>query len=286
MKNLSLAILLILRGIAYADSMQETNSVVPGVSTSQIPLPQPLLRGEGESPTVGCGNGWHSQSMIGSSSQFAMPESSALSTNRNAKSALTPSHFPEEKGTPTLPQPLRGYVPDTKYKLRVGDRIAFQILEDRDSPKTLTVADSGEVDLPYLGRMVALEKTCNQLAMECKALLEKDYYYQASIVIALDTANRLIGRVYVLGQVRNQGPLEMVSEENLTAGKAIIRAGGLGDFASKKRVKVVRGGNLGTGRRQTFELNMVEILEKGKTERDVSLEPDDLIIVPSRLVNF
>ena len=32
--------------------------------------------------------------------------------------------------------------------------------------------------------------------------------------------------------------------------------------------------------------SMVEILEKGNTERDVVLQPDDFIIVPSRLVNF
>jgi polysaccharide export outer membrane protein len=185
-----------------------------------------------------------------------------------------------------LSETLRGYVPDDKYKLRIGDRIAFQILEDRDLPKTLAVTDSGELDVPYLGRVAALEKTCKQLAAECKSLLEKEYYYQASIVIALDTANRITGRVYVLGQVRNQGPLEIAANEKLTAGKAIVRAGGLGDFANKKRVKVVRGGNLGAGPRQTFELNMVEILEEGRTDKDIGLEPDDLIIVPSRLINF
>ena len=31
---------------------------------------------------------------------------------------------------------------------------------------------------------------------------------------------------------------------------------------------------------------MVEILEGGKTEKDVALQPDDFIIVPSRLINF
>jgi protein involved in polysaccharide export with SLBB domain len=184
------------------------------------------------------------------------------------------------------PQSLRGYLADDKYKLRIGDRIAFQILEDRDLPKSLTVTDSGELDMPYLGRVVALQKTCKQLAAECKAQLEKDFYYQASVIIALDTANRILGRVYVLGQVRSQGPVEMVANEKLTAGKAIVRAGGLGDFANKKKVKVVRGGNIGDRQKQTFELNMVEILQEGKTDKDVSLEPDDLVIVPSRLVNF
>ena len=74
--------------------------------------------------------------------------------------------------------------------------------------------------------------------------------------------------------------------ENLTAGRAILRAGGFGDFANKKKVKVVRGGGGEGGAKQNFELNMVEILEAGKTEKDVVLQPDDFIIVRSRLINF
>ena len=31
---------------------------------------------------------------------------------------------------------------------------------------------------------------------------------------------------------------------------------------------------------------MVEIFEDGKTEKDVLLQPDDFVSVPSRLVNF
>jgi protein involved in polysaccharide export with SLBB domain len=65
-----------------------------------------------------------------------------------------------------------------------------------------------------------------------------------------------------------------------------LRAGGFGDFANKKSVKVVHGGATEGAAKQNFELNMVDILEKGKTEKDVILQPDDFIIVPSRLINF
>jgi len=85
---------------------------------------------------------------------------------------------------------LSGYVPDDKYKLRAGDRVAFQIVEDRDAPKSLVVADSGELDLPYIGRAAAVEKTCKQLAGELKGQLEKEYYYRATVVIALEAANK------------------------------------------------------------------------------------------------
>ncbi len=185
------------------------------------------------------------------------------------------------------PLSLNGYVPDDKYKLRMGDKISFQILEDKDAPKSLIVTDSGELDVPYLGRVQAADKTCKELADELKVRLEKEYYYRATVIIALDVANKLLGRIYVWGQVRNQGPIDIAVNENLTAGKAILRAGGFGDFANKKRVKVVRsGGGANGAAKQTFELNMVDILEKGQTEKDIVLQPDDFIIVPSRLINF
>jgi len=184
------------------------------------------------------------------------------------------------------PASLSGYVPDDKYKLRVGDKISLQILEDRDAPRGLVVADSGELDVPYIGRVAAADKTCKQLAEELKARLEKEYYYRATVIIALDVANKYLGRIYVWGQVRNQGPIDLAVNENLTVGKAILRAGGFGDFANKKRVKVVRGGGAEGAVKQSFELNLVDILENGQTEKDVPLQPDDFIIVPSRLINF
>jgi polysaccharide export outer membrane protein len=181
---------------------------------------------------------------------------------------------------------LNGYVPDDKYKLRVGDRLSFQIIEDRDPAKALVVADNGELDIPYMGRIYVIDKTCKQLTGELKQQLEKEYYYRATIILALDVANKVLGRIYVWGQVKNQGPLEIAVNENLTVGKAILRAGGFGDFANKKRVKIIRGSGSERTAKQSFELNMVDILEKGLTEKDLVLQPDDSIIIPTRLINF
>lgn len=216
------------------------------------------------------------------------PPSAAAAASDAGNFQLTPSLSTNL----ALPAALfQGYVPDDKYKLRAGDKVSFQILEDRlfddkDMPKSLTVADSGELDLPYIGRVAAADKTCKELVEEIKTSLEKDYYFRATVVLGLDVANKVLGRVYVWGQVRNQGPVEMAVNENMTAGKAILRAGGFGDFANKKKVRVVRGGTSESDAKQTFELNMVEILEGGKPEKDVTLQPDDFILVPSRLINF
>ena len=186
---------------------------------------------------------------------------------------------------------LNGYVADATYKLRAGDTVSFQILEDRvwnslDVPKPLVVTDSGELDVPYIGRVMAVGKTSKQLADEIAEALEKDYYNKATVVLSLNVANRILGRVYIWGQVHNQGPLEIQMNENLTAGQAVLRAGGFADFANKTKVQVVRAAVGANGEKQTFKLDMEQILEKGKTENDVILQPGDLIIVPSRLINF
>jgi protein involved in polysaccharide export with SLBB domain len=211
-----------------------------------------------------------------------------------------PTALPAKPATSTFTSPapmasasgvLNGYVADDTYKLRVGDTVSFQIMEDRvlgfqDVPVNLVVTDSGELDVTYIGRVMAVGKTCRQLAANIKVALEKEYYKKATVVLSLNLANHIAGRVYIWGQVRVQGPLDMQVNENLTAGNAILRAGGFGDFASKTKVKVIRAAAGPNGEKKTFDLNMEDILEKGKTEKDILLEPNDFIIVPTRLVNF
>ncbi|MGD0744374.1 MAG: polysaccharide biosynthesis/export family protein [Verrucomicrobiota bacterium] len=210
---------------------------------------------------------------------------SPIATPTSPAAAPTP-HAPPAVAVPGL---LNGYVPDNTYILRVGDTISFRILEDRiwnpqNAPQSLVVVDSGEVDVPYIGRVGAVGKTSKQLAAEIKTALEKDYYQQATVVLSLNVATPILGRVYIWGQVRNQGSLDMTVNENLTAGKAILRAGGFADFANKRKVKVVHTD--AGGKSQTSELDMQQILEDGKIDKDIVLQPNDLIIVPSRLVNF
>ena len=175
------------------------------------------------------------------------------------------------------------YVLDDQHKLTPGDRVSFQIVEDRTNAVPLLVAESAELDIPYLGRVSVKDKTCRQLAEEIKAALEKDYYYRATVIIGLDALSRVLGRVYIFGPVRAPGPVEIPANENFTTGKAIMKAGGFGEFANPKKVQVIR--KTATGN-TTFTVNLLNVLKKGMTEADVTLEPDDFIIVPESKINF
>lgn len=93
----------------------------------------------------------------------------------------------------------------------------------------------------------------------------------------------IAGRIYISGQVRKQGPIDLLPNDNLTVAKAIVRAGGFTDSADKKKVLVVRASESGSATNK-LELDMTEILEQGSLEKDVVLRPEDRVIVPSRLV--
>jgi protein involved in polysaccharide export with SLBB domain len=175
------------------------------------------------------------------------------------------------------------YVLDDKHKLVARDRVSFRIVEDRTNAISLMVAESTELDIPYIGRVSVAGKTCKQAADDIKALLEKDYYYKATVIIGLDELSKVLGRVYVFGPVRNPGPIEIPANEVFTAGRAILRAGGFGDFANRRAVQVVRKSAAGN---KTLKVNMENVLEKGKIDEDIVLEPEDFVIVPQRAINL
>ena len=205
-------------------------------------------------------------------------------TDTNDASA-TPAIQP---AIPDLPADITNQVSqlDDKYKLAIGDQLSFRILEDEDDPKVIVVTDSGELQVPYIGRYPAVGKTCKQLSEELKLALEKDYYYRATVIIAVDSKPKSRGKIYLAGAVGAPGPQDISGDENLTVSKAILRAGGLNGFANGKEVKVTRSAGSQPGGEKTFTVNVTRILEKGKTGEDVPLQPGDFIFVPDRMIRF
>lgn len=201
-------------------------------------------------------------------------------TNDTALKAVANS---TTNSTAPLNSAARAYANDDKHVLRSGDKLSFQIVEDRDKPVPLMMTESSELEIPYIGRIAVTGKTCKQVADEAKILLEKDYYYTATVIVGLDSMSKVVGKVYVIGPVRNPGQIEIPAGENFTAGKAILRAGGFGDFADKKGVQIIRKSPTGN---TTLKVNLADVFEKGKIEADVTLEDGDFIIVPQRAWNF
>ena len=171
---------------------------------------------------------------------------------------------------------------DDKKKLGSNDFVSFRVVEDRDNDsQRLRVNDTGELEVPYIGLVPAQGKTCKELAFNIKSALEKEYYYHATVILAVDrVSEKSRGRIYVYGSVKSQGPQEVPPDESYTVSKAVIRAGGFGDFANKRKVKVTRKNG------KDFTVDLKRVIEEGHTEEDVVLQPDDQIYVPQRLINM
>lgn len=171
---------------------------------------------------------------------------------------------------------------DDKKRLGSNDYVSFRVVEDRDEESQhLRVNDNGELEVPYIGLVPARGRTCRELAYAIKAALEKEYYYHATVILAIErVSEKSRGRVYVYGSVKGQGPQEIPADESYTVSKAIIRAGGFGDFANKRKVKVTRKNG------QDFTIDLKRVIEEGRTDEDMVLQPDDQIYVPQRLINM
>ena len=195
---------------------------------------------------------------------------------------------------------------DDKATLNAGDHISFRVIEDRDEAVSRIVTDTGEVDFPYVGRIKVEGKTCREVAEELKKLLEVDYYKRATVIVGLDVIASHSTEVvhdlaWVVGQVRSVGPQELSKIQPITVSQAILRAGGFGDFADQRRVRVIhRAGptaaDAGTPSAAEIaatgqvspgsEIVDVKAVFDGESNLDPIVKPNDLIIVPKRLVNF
>ena len=186
---------------------------------------------------------------------------------------------------------------DDKKPIAVGNLLEFRVLEDLDEepdPKAdpnsansmtlnrLQVSDSGEVEHPYFGRVMARGKTHRQLAEEIKKLLERPdgYYYQATVPISLATSGVSRGKVYISGAVSKPGPFDIPVNENMTASKALSAVGVMEDRAAINQIKLIRKVPEGAPPPEPIIINLDEI-RRGITASDRVLEPEDQIIVPA-----
>jgi polysaccharide export outer membrane protein len=86
--------------------------------------------------------------------------------------------------------------------------------------------------------------------------------------------------IYVFGQVKNPGALQVKRSSVPTLTQAIAQAGGFTDRANRKKVRIRRKD--AAGKELEFTVNVRDIL-KGKM-KDVPLQPNDTVYVPESLL--
>ena len=176
---------------------------------------------------------------------------------------------------------------DPNHKLGRGDVLTYYVREDREDPSKIPpviVTDSGEVELPPLGRVRAAGKTVSQLTAEVKSQLEQKYYWPGHATVVLGLNSEAVrssrGRVYIVGPVKSEGAVDLPVDGELTVSNAIAKCSGFKDFASKK-VRVFRKGGPADG----IEVDVGRV-NKGRLDEDVVLQPDDRIVVKEKIFNL
>jgi polysaccharide export outer membrane protein len=206
-----------------------------------------------------------------------------------------PVQEPSQKAAGATPSaepalPVQAGVKDSSRALGIGDQVTFEIVEDKEVPIAKRITDTGELDVPYIGRVHATGKTCEQVASEIKRRLEAEYYYKATVKLGIDlvnvhpTAPALLGKVYVTGQVRAPGAQDLVPGEKTTVSAIIMKAGGCTQFGDSRKVKVTR--KIRGGGTDSFLIDIKAVIEKGELDQDRDIREGDYVYVPQKLINW
>ena len=124
------------------------------------------------------------------------------------------------------------------------------------------------------GEKTTLKIPVEELLLESNASL--DIPLQADDIINVPADKPVV--IYVTGQVNNPGALEFKSTNVPTLLRAIAKAGGFAEKASKGKVRIKRTDE--NGKEIEIKVNVSAIM-KGK-QKDIQLQADDVIIVPEK----
>lgn len=192
----------------------------------------------------------------------------------------------EREDEPTLPPQTQSV--GGEDRLQPGVVLSLQVTsEPALSVDRARVARDGSVFVPFLGRVDAQDLTPPELSIRVEtALVEKGYLRDPQVhVEVLERSGR---RAYVLGRVGSPGAYDLPFHQDLTLTQLIAMAGGLATTrndleADASAIRLIRTVD---GRRQSYRLSFLEIVNQSQLTRDVLIQDQDVIYVPPKLELF
>lgn len=178
---------------------------------------------------------------------------------------------------PGYPMGERMEAVDPDKKLSPGDQVTYEIVEDRDGGIPRVISATGELEIPPLGRVKVAGKTTVEAIDDIERRLKVDYYHKATVKLSIDRVSPTLvksGQIFLSGEVRTVGPLEMVAGVPLKLSEAILSAGGFGPWADDRKVQVTRRDGA------KVIVDVKEIITKGALTKDITLQDGDRVYVP------
>ncbi|MBN8937833.1 MAG: sugar ABC transporter substrate-binding protein, partial [Rhizobiales bacterium] len=128
--------------------------------------------------------------------------------------------------------------------------------------------------------MPAVGKTPAMLAEDIKLQLSQYITDPLVSVIVNKFAGTFSQQVRIIGATEK--PASLPYRANMTLLDAMIEVGGLSEYASGNRAKLIRF-DKETGKQREYALRLGDLLKKGESKANVLLMPGDVIIIPESM---
>ena len=166
------------------------------------------------------------------------------------------------------------------YVIGALDELRIFVWRNEELGATVQVRPDGRITTPLISDMVAVGKTPAQLADDIRQALVQ--YIQDPLVSVM--INRPQGtfaqQVRVIGATTR--PAAIPYRANMTLLDAMIAVGGLSEYASGDRARLIRV-DRATGQQREYDLRIASLLRRGDTSANVALQPGDVIIIPESM---
>ena len=174
---------------------------------------------------------------------------------------------------------------DGEPKVRPGIALAISVTATGSSgtaAKQYFVDAEGYITMELVGRIkcdgLTLVGLQEKIAAAYKEYLLEPHVTATFIYQAGQNMVSPWGTVTVLGGVGKPGPVDVPSTLDLRVTRALQLAGGVNPIADKRRVQVTRCDK--DGKRTKTKIDLLEIGEEGRPDKDMLLRAGDVVWVP------
>lgn len=169
--------------------------------------------------------------------------------------------------------------PEGDYLIGADDRLQITVWRNPELSVAVPVRPDGKISVPLIGDVLAGGSTPEQVAALIKQKLTAFIREPNVAVMVVDLrSHEYLSRVRITGAVRT--PRSIAYRQGMTVLDAVLEAGGTNDFAAPNRAKLYRKGK---GKTNVIDIELGDILNKGKLQTNVTLRPGDVVTVPERL---
>ena len=197
-------------------------------------------------------------------------QQASITSRQGEMSNVDNSRVNPEAATPD--QVTKQEIDPSSYRIGEQDALTITVWKEKDMSGSVVVRPDGKITVPLVGELKVVGMTPLQLQLILAEDLEPFIKVPKVTVAVAEIRSR---KVYVIGHTAREGPFMINS--STTVLQLIAQAGGVKDFAKRKKIYILRV----HGTEQTrIPFNYDDVIKGKHPEQNVLLEPGDTMVVP------